>query len=512
MGTMPAATAARMSHVESPTYQHASGAIPSSRAPSSSRSGAGLACSTWLPSTIRGSAGQVERRDRRRDLLAPRRGGDGPGEPPRVEGQQHLSGAGQRPRVSVARVEELAAATVDLLRIVLAEVPPAGLGGLACQVPSVHADHRLQLCAGGGDAGLLERHGPRVDASRHRVDQRAVQVEQDALGAAGGGHRSYDTGPMPSEFAPHWTLDPGTVFLNHGSFGATPRSVLAAQAEWRERMEREPVAFFARDLEPAMDEARAALGAFVGADPDDLALVPNATAGINIVARSLDLRAGDEVIALDHAYNAATNVLEHAATAAGARLVIVRLPFPGATPDLARDVILDAVTPRTRLVMIDHVTSATALVLPVAEIVAALASRGVDALVDGAHAPGMLDVDIGAIGAAYYAGNCHKWLSAPRARASSTCGATSRSALGRWRSATAPIRRAPAARNFASSTTGRAPRTHRHISASRPQSSSARRCCRAAGQHCASATATSPFGVATCCAPPSGSTRRRPPA
>ena len=222
---------------------------------------------------------------------------------------------------------------------------------------------------------------------------------------------------MPSEFAPHWTLDPGTVFLNHGSFGATPRPVLAAQAEWRERMEREPVAFFARDLEPAMDEARAALGTFVGADPDDLALVPNATAGINIVARSLDLRAGDEVIAIDHAYNAATNALEHAAAAAGARLVVVRLPFPGSTPDLALDVILDAVTPRTRLVMIDHVTSATALVLPVPEIVAALASRGVDALVDGAHAPGMVPLaidDLTRAGMDWYTGNGHKWLCGPK--------------------------------------------------------------------------------------------------
>jgi len=222
---------------------------------------------------------------------------------------------------------------------------------------------------------------------------------------------------MPSEFAAHWTLDPGVAFLNHGSFGATPRPVLEAQSEWRARMEREPVAFFARDLEPALDEARAGLGAFVGANPDDLAFVANATTAINIVARSLRLQPGDEVVVLDHAYGAARNTLADAAAEAGARLVTASLPFPGATPRAARETVLAKVTDRTRLVLLDHVTSSTALVLPVAEIVAELEARGIETLVDGAHAPGMIDLDVEAVGAAYYTGNAHKWLFAPKGSA-----------------------------------------------------------------------------------------------
>jgi isopenicillin-N epimerase len=190
--------------------------------------------------------------------------------------------------------------------------------------------------------------------------------------------------------------------------------VLAAQDAWRERMEREPVAFFVRDLEPALDAARGALAGFIGADAEDLVFVPNATAGINTVAGSLELEPGDEIIVTDHGYNAVGNALRAAVDRAGARVVIVALPFPGSSAEEAIDLVVGDVTQRTRLAVIDHVTSTTALVLPVAEIVRALSERGVDTLVDGAHAPGMLDLDVTSIGAAYYAGNAHKWLCSPK--------------------------------------------------------------------------------------------------
>jgi isopenicillin-N epimerase len=219
-------------------------------------------------------------------------------------------------------------------------------------------------------------------------------------------HATFDRSP--------WLLDPDISFLNHGAFGACPDPVLEAQRVWRERMEAEPVRFLDRELEVHLDETRSRLGAFLRADPEGIVFVPNATTGVSTVLASLRFEPGDELLASDHEYNASLNALRGAAARDGAIVRIVHIPFPIRDPSQAVEAYLQAVTPRTRLALVSHVTSPTALVMPVTAIVRELDRRGVDTLVDGAHAPGMIDVDLGALGAAYWTGNGHKWLCAPK--------------------------------------------------------------------------------------------------
>ena len=230
-------------------------------------------------------------------------------------------------------------------------------------------------------------------------------------------NKPYALAMSTSPYADLWTLDPAVAYLNHGSFGACPRAVLEFQAELRARMERQPVDFLVRQLPALLREAREALAAFVGADPDDLAFVSNATAGVNAVLRSIALAPGDELLTTTHAYAACQKTLRYVATRTGARVVKADVPFPLRGEDDIVAPLLAAVTPRTRLVLLDHVSSPTALVFPVDRLVAALAERGVDTLVDGAHALGMVPQRLDATGAAYTVGNAHKWLCAPKGAA-----------------------------------------------------------------------------------------------
>jgi isopenicillin-N epimerase len=214
-----------------------------------------------------------------------------------------------------------------------------------------------------------------------------------------------------------WALDPSVTFLNHGSFGACPREVLDAAARLRERIEHEPVRFFLCELPRLLDEARAEVAKLVGAAPEDLAFVPNATTGVATVLRSLPFAPGDELLTTDHAYNACKNALHHVADRAGAKVVVAKVPFPTRGDDAVVHAVLAAATPRTRLALVDHVASQTALVFPLARIVRELAARGIDTLVDAAHAPGMVAMNVDDVGAAYTTGNFHKWICAPKGAA-----------------------------------------------------------------------------------------------
>jgi isopenicillin-N epimerase len=207
-----------------------------------------------------------------------------------------------------------------------------------------------------------------------------------------------------------WLLEQGTIHLNHGAFGATPRVVLAAQDRVRVRAERQPSRFFLVEAPPAIRASAAGLAKFLGAKPLDVALVENATAGMGSILESLHIEAGDEIIATDHVYPAVGNALSFLCRRRRARLVIAPVPYPLLGPEVVTEAIEAALTPKTRVVVLDHVTSLTGLIFPVAQIAEICRDAGVSLLVDGAHAPGMLELDLPAIGADWYVGNCHKWL------------------------------------------------------------------------------------------------------
>ncbi len=212
----------------------------------------------------------------------------------------------------------------------------------------------------------------------------------------------------------NFLLERGTAFLNHGSFGATPRAVLAAAERWRVRMEASPDRFLRYVMPDALRAAAGALARFLKAKGDDIVFVENATSGMNAVLRSLELRRGDEILATTHTYNAVRQTIREVCRRTGATLVEARIVLPvGNVSDLVSP-IEQKLSRRTKLVVLDHIASPTGLIFPVKRLAARARARGAKVLVGGAHAPGQLELDIPSLGVDWYAGNCHKWLFAPK--------------------------------------------------------------------------------------------------
>ena len=214
-----------------------------------------------------------------------------------------------------------------------------------------------------------------------------------------------------------WSLDPDVLHLNHGSFGACPNRILEQQTQLRKQMEYNTLRFFEQDLPDLLETAREALGLFLGAPASDLVFVDNATMGVTTVLSNLNLIAGDRVLITDHGYNACSNAARFFAERTGAEVDLINLPFPGSDSNEVIERILKGCTSRTRILLIDHITSPTALIMPLEDIVPAVQQRGIQVLVDGAHAPGMLPLRLAELGADYYTGNCHKWMCAPKGTA-----------------------------------------------------------------------------------------------
>jgi isopenicillin-N epimerase len=213
---------------------------------------------------------------------------------------------------------------------------------------------------------------------------------------------------------PTYLLDPDICFLNHGSFGATPRELLDVQAELRRNLEAEPVDFLHRHIEERINKARRPVAEFLGAELNGTVFVNNATSGVNAVVQSFPWQRGDQILTTNHRYEAVRNTLTYVAARHGAEVIEAQVPFPIKHSTDVLDAIEAAVTPRTRMMMIDQVTSPTGLIFPVKEIIQIAKSRGIAIMIDGAHAPGQIDVDLSTLGADFWVGNLHKWMCAPK--------------------------------------------------------------------------------------------------
>lgn len=219
------------------------------------------------------------------------------------------------------------------------------------------------------------------------------------------------------DFSSLWTLNPEVTYLNHGSFGACPKFILERQNEYRNQLEHEPIRFLVQTAETLLAKSREKIATLTGSQASDIVFVNNATAGVNTVFRSLTFQPGDEILYTNHIYGACRKTLEFISFRTGAQLVEATYPFPLSSSAEIVEAVLSKVTSRTKIALIDHITSATALVQPVEEITRELEQRGIEVMIDGAHAPGSIPLNIEAIGASYYAANCHKWLCAPKGAA-----------------------------------------------------------------------------------------------
>jgi isopenicillin-N epimerase len=220
-----------------------------------------------------------------------------------------------------------------------------------------------------------------------------------------------------SKFIQHWTLDRNVVFLNHGSFGATPRKIFEKQSKYRELMEREPVDFFVNKMPELLNESKEKLAKFVATDNNDIVFVQNTTTGVNQILTSIQYKTGDAWLTTSHAYGACKNAITHFASKNGIELKIADIPFPVNNDDEILQSIAEELNSNIKLALIDHITSATGMIFPIKKIIDLLHAHDVLVIVDGAHAPGMVPLNIKELDADFYVGNCHKWMCAPKGSA-----------------------------------------------------------------------------------------------